>query len=547
MAEIFITGHRNPDLDSVCSAYCYADLKNRLDDKNTYIPVRCGNLNAQTKEVFSRNNLTPPIMMRDVYPKVHDIVRKDSINLQYNEPILRAIRLIDDLNVSVFPVFDGELNFYGLISIHEITRFFIRETSGSRPEYVFRTENFERVLPGYFLNEGEQKEFTAPIMTGAMPYETSVNRFESLLPTKPLLIVGYRKDILSYVLTRDLPGIILTGIDAKDTIDIDFSDYKGHIFISETDTAETIRLLRLSTPIKNIADTGPKRLQGDDLFDDTKESLLGSNYRGLPVFSGDTFEGMVTRRCFINKPKKKIILIDHNELSQSIPGAEQAEIVEIIDHHRLAPEKTYSPIYVFNKPLGSTCTIVFHHYRINSVAISKKIALLLLSGILSDTVLLKSPTTTDEDVRAAQQLASMANVDYTSYGEEMFSQTVLLRSESPNSLITSDFKTYNDFGVSFGIGQVEVVTLAEVPELTEMFTAALEEVRKEKKLEWIMLLITNVIKENSMLISTPCRKMEKSLVYKEIREHLFDLPGVLSRKKQLLPEILRVLEENSKD
>mgnify|MGYP006290414737 FL=1 len=544
MADIYITGHKNPDLDSVCSAYCYADLKNKLDRENSYVPVRCGNLNRQTKEVFANNNITPPQMMRDVYPKVQDIVRKDTINLECNEPILRAVRLIDDLNVSVFPVFDENLDFHSIISIHEITGFFIRETSGERPDYVFRTDNFERVLPGYFLQQGEEDEFVGPIMTGAMPYETSIKRFESLLPKKPVLIIGYRKDILEYVLTQQLPAIILTGIDSPEEVHVDFSGYRGHIFISETDTAETVRLLRLSTPIKNIADTHPDCLNGEDLFDETKEKLLGSNYRGLPVFTDGTFEGMVTRRCFINKPKKKIILVDHNEISQSIPGAEQAEILEIIDHHRLNPEKTYSPIYVFNKPVGSTCTIIFHHYRINNVAINKKIALLMLSGILSDTVLLKSPTTTDEDVRAAQQLASMANIDYHSYGEKMFSQTVLLRSEPPRKLITTDFKTYEDYGVFFGIGQIEVVTLTEVPELAGKFLAALKDIRKEKGLDWIMLLITNVIKENSMLITTSFRNIEKQLVYKPLQNHLFDLPGVLSRKKQLLPEILRVLEEN---
>ncbi len=544
MADIYVTGHKNPDLDSVCAAYCYAELKNKLDADNTYIPVRCGNMNRQTKEVFAKINTPPPEMMRDIYPKVSDVVRKDSINLDYNEPVLHAVRLIDDLNVSVFPVFDENLEFHSTISIHEITGFFIRETCGERPDYVFRTDNFERVLPGYFLRQGEAEEFTAPIMTGAMPYETSVQRFESLLPKKPVLIIGYRKDILDYVLTQQLPAIILTGIDSPKEVALDFSSYRGHIFISETDTAETVRLLRLSTPVKNIADTSPEHLQSDDLFNDAKEKLLDSNYRGLPVFADTTFEGMVTRRCFINKPKKKLILVDHNEISQSIPGAEQAEILEIIDHHRLNPEKTYTPIYVFNKPVGSTCTIIFHHFRTGSVAINKKTALLLLSGILSDTVLLKSPTTTEEDISTARQLASMANIDYQIYGEEIFSQAVLLRSEKPRDLITSDFKSYEDYGVSFGIGQVEVVTLTEVPELTATLFAALEDVRIEKGLDWMMLLITNVIKENSMLVSTSFRNVERHLVYKPLGEHLFDLPGVLSRKKQLLPEVLRVLEEN---
>lgn len=547
MAEIYVTGHRNPDLDSTCSSYCYAHLKNKIDRDNTYIPVRCGSMNQQTKAVFKRFKISPPKMLKDVYPKALDVVRKDRILLDADQPVLRAIRLLDTKNVSVLPVFedDGQRRFYGTISINEISHFFIRENTGERPVYSFLIDNFESVLPGFLLKRGTPEQFSAPIMTGAMPYERGIERLQDLLPQKPIVIVGMRLDMLEYACKQQLPAIILTGVNDGEKIDFDFSGFHGTVFISKIDTAETIRLVRLSTSIRELALDKPKRIDSSEHFDDVKNRLVNSVYRGLPIFSGDQFEGLVTRRCFIEKPKKELILVDHNEISQSIPGADQAHILEIIDHHRLAPQKTVQPIYVYNKPVGSTCTIVYHHFRVHHIQPGKKIAGLLLSGILSDTVLLKSPTTTREDRETVSALEKLSGLDRETYGEEVFSQTAILHSEPPRDLVTGDFKTYTEFDVSFGIGQVEVVTFAEVPEVKDSILEVLESICLEQRLDWTMLLITHVIKENSMLLSSPFPEGEKRLVYAQISDHLFELPGVLSRKKQLLPEVLRVLEEIS--
>lgn len=544
MAEIYVTGHKNPDMDSTCSSFCYARLKNILDTDNSYVPVRCGNLNKQTKSVFKRLNLDPPVLKKDVYPRVIDVAWRNLLRLDTESPVLNAVRAIDERNLSVIPVFSGD-DFEGIVSVHEITRFFIQENTGIRPIHNFFVDNFGEVLPGYFFQKGSLEEFEAPIMTGAMPYDISIERLSRLSPLKPVLIVGLRKDIVRHAIERQLPALILTGIENGDMEGIDFSDYLGHVFISEIDTAETIRLLRLSIPVKHIMETHPLRIESSDHFDKAKATLLDSMLRGIPVFDGDRFEGVVTRRCFIEKPRRNIILMDHNELEQSIPGAEQAEIVEIIDHHRLSAEKTFQPIYFYSKPVGSTCTIVYQHFIHSGVEIKPSSATLLLAGILSDTVMLKSPTTTGEDRSAIKQLQEIAGIDAMEFGEEMFSQTVILRTAQPKKLITSDFKTYSEYGFDIGIGQVEVVTLEDVDDIKAKYRNALETVRKDQRLDWIMLLITNVLKENSMLLSTDFPGGEKALVYKEHSPHLFWLPGVLSRKKQLLPEILRVIEDLS--
>ncbi len=550
MDEILITGHRNPDMDSVCSAWAYARLKNRTDSGTVYTAVRCGHLNNQTKETFRGIGIEPPMLLKDVHPRVGDIITPAVSRLGRGEPILKALKTLHDYTVSILPVFENgdSPQLAGLVSVQEISDFLMSEHVGSRPLYTFRVANFEKVLPGILFRAGEADRFRAPVMVGAMPYEVSIDRIERLLPEKPVLVVGERAGIISYAVEKRFPAIILTGVENPEAISVDLGSYRGTVFLSSTDTAETVRLLRLSAPVEDIMGTDYPTITDETHFDDAKQMLLQSEYRGLPVFSSrdeSRFLGVITRRCFIDRPRKRLIMVDHNEADQSIRGIENADVVEIIDHHRLAPEKTRTPIYVASKPVGSTCTIVYQHYLSFGEKLDVPAAKILLSGILSDTVLLKSPTATAEDHAAVRELADIAGVDYRAFGEEMFSRTSVLSDKDPDQLITADFKVYREYGFSAGIGQVEVVTLEDLEENIEALRNALDHVAERQKLDWVMLLVTNVLKENSKLISRGPALMEEKLIYRKEEEGLFDLPGILSRKKQLLPEILRVLEEVS--
>ncbi len=546
MKDIFITGHRNPDMDSVCASWAYAQLKAKLDPQTSYHAIRCGHMNTQTKETLKSIGITPPRLEKDVYPKVRDIVSRNPQRLTTEEPSLNAIKTVHDYNISIIPIFSPEGNFSGLVSVNEISDFLISEHLGGRPRYAFRTDNFEKVLPGFCYKQGAQNEFTAPVMVGAMPYETSVERIQALIPDKPILVVGQRENILKYAIEQQFPAVVLTGVNEPEEVHIDFRNYNGTVFVSKTDTAETVRLLRLSSPIKNIMGTDYPELTEDHHFDEAKNMLVNSDLRGLPVFSADEtkeFVGVVTRRCFIDRPKRRVIMVDHNEATQSIRGIEHAEILEIIDHHRLGAEKTRTPIYVAAKPVGSTCTIVYQHYLQAGVPVNKTTAKVLLAGLLSDTVILKSPTATSDDRRAAAQLANIAGITIEEFGEQIFSYTAVLTNENPEKIITADFKIYSEFGRNIGIGQVEVVTFQNLDEVMSNYLTALEAVRKEQGLDWTMLLITNVLHEHSKLLTTAFPEAEDRLVFRKEQNGLFDLPEILSRKKQVLPEILRVLEE----
>ncbi len=543
MAEIIITGHRNPDMDSVCAAWCYAEFRNRTDPLNNYTAVRCGSLNNQTRTAFKSAGVEPPRFIKDVSPKVSDVTRRDIVSLDINEPVFHAIKILDEQNVSCLPVFEEGSVFRGIITIHQISGFLISENLGKRPVYRFRIENFQDVLPGFFYKRGEASEFTAPVMTGAMPVEISRERIEALKPEKPVLVVGLREELIRFAIENNFPAVILTGAEDDSQLPIDFNGYSGTVYISRADTAETIRLLRLSAPVKDIMNTKPEIIQADSGFDEAKNLLVNSSYRGLPVFSGDIFSGIVTRRCFIEKPMRKLIMVDHNEISQSVPGADQAEIVGIIDHHRISPQPTKTPIHMDVRPVGSTCTIIFGHFETAGLEIGIETANLLLAGILSDTVILKSPTTTGEDRRAAGKLEVICGTTVEAYGRELLENSAVLEKTPPAELIGTDFKEYREKSISFGVGQAEVINLDGVSRLKEKLVAELKDIAGRKKLDWAMLLVTDVIRENSVLITTSYSKAEELLVYRKIEDNLFDLPGILSRKKQLLPELLRVVEE----
>jgi len=320
MSNIYVTGHRNPDMDCTVASYCYSFLKNKIDPENSYIPIRCGSLNEQTREAFSRAGIQPPEMMKDLYPMVENIAKANIHTLIEYDTILEAVRYILDDNISLIPVLGDEHAYKGIVSINEISRFMLSQQTVERPSYEFYTENYIKVIPGNLFKQGDKEHFTAPIMSGAMPYLVSVSRL-SRLKVLPLLVVGNRKEILQFAVENQLPAIIITGLEKGELPAIDFSDYKGNVFISGADTAESIRLLRLSSPVKTIMNTDLPRVNAKTSFDEAKVLLNHSEFRGLPIFSDGKFIGTVTRRSFIERPRKKLILVDHNEIGQSINGS----------------------------------------------------------------------------------------------------------------------------------------------------------------------------------------------------------------------------------
>lgn len=542
MSKIYITGHRNPDMDSIAAAYSYAVLKNKIDKDNEYIPCALGAMNRLSKGLFERLNLRPLNILKDTFSKVRDVTKRPTLILEPEDPIYELVNMYNQTNPSVVPIMkDGE--FRGLLSVDDINKYFLRENYDSRPVYNLDMSNIRRVVKGFVIKRGEKDQFVAPIMVGAMRFSVFKKRLKEC-KEKPLLVVGCRNDHISEAIKEQIPGIILTGVEEDSLEDIDFSSFNGFVYASHEDTAETIRLLRLSVRVDTLLrDSKEPIITRDMLFDTAKGILADSDKRGLPVFDRENgiFSGFITRRCFLERPRAKIILVDHNEASQSVNGIEDADIVEIIDHHRLDAPKTRNPIAITALPVGSTCTIVFEQFGRYNQEIDSLTAKVLLAGIASDTVMLKSPTTTSLDRFAVKSLSEIANVDFEEFGKELFSKGSTLTSLKPEVAISSDFKVYGENSIKFGIGQIEVTTLQDVNEMSETYLTELEKKRENDALDWAMLLVTNVLSSESVLMTTNY-KLNYRFAYEEIKQCIFSLPGVLSRKKQLLPEVIRVIE-----
>ncbi|MBR2282377.1 MAG: putative manganese-dependent inorganic diphosphatase [Spirochaetales bacterium] len=536
MRKVYITGHRNPDIDSICSAYAYAQLKRILDPSSEYIPVRCGHLSDSVRSQLEFIGFEPQSYMRDVHPKVSDVMRKPDIVLDADSPIYNLVNVYSMKQSSVIPVTDKG-RFLGLLSVDDITAWFLEDNSATVPVYDFTVRNIASVIPGRVLKKGESDEFKANLIAGAADLEG----FKTFVrPNSPsMLVMGFRKDLLEYAMSMQIPAIIITASESVE--DLDLSGYRGLVYSTRLGTAEAMRRLRMAEPVRRIMGTQGRNLQVTDLFDDAKEMLASSSLRGLPVFDGDRWVGYVTRRCFLSKPQYNVILVDHNEASQSIKGVEESNILEVIDHHRVNAPKTKTPVLFDIEPLGSTCTIVHQMYLRNGLIPDSLTSKVLLTGVICDTLMLKSPTTTAIDVTSAGQLASMCGVDdIAAFGQSLFSKSESLSTRDPATVIGSDFKSYTENGQNIGVGQCEVPTLADLDDYRDVYLEKLAEKARSGGYAWTLLMVTDVLHGNSVLLTSPS-KYEKKLSYVELHDHVFDMPGVLSRKMQLLPEILHAM------
>lgn len=542
MSKIYITGHKNPDMDSIAAAYSYSVLKNKIDPDNQYIPVALGAMNSISRSLFERLGIKSLDILKDTFSKVKDVCKRPTLILEPEDPIYELVNMYNQTNPSVVPIMKDGI-YKGLLSVDDINKYFLRENYDSRPVYSLDINNIRRVVKGFMIKRGSVDDFVAPIMVGAMRFSVFKKRLKDC-KEKPLLVVGCRNDHIAEAIKEQIPGLILTGVEEDSLDEIDFSGFNGFVYASHEDTAETIRLLRLSVKVETLLIPSKEiTITQDMLFDSAKGILADSNKRGLPVFDKEngSFMGFITRRCFLERPRTKLILVDHNEASQSVKGIEDAEIVEIIDHHRLDAVKTTNPISITAMPVGSTCTIVFEQYNRYDQEIDPLTAKVLLAGIASDTVMLKSPTTTSLDRNAVKTLCAIASVDFEAFGKELFSRGSSLSSVDAKSAISSDFKVYTERGVKFGIGQIEVTTLDDIDDVSDNYLAELEKKKEGDSLDWAMLLVTNVLTSTSVLLCTNYKNNYR-FEYEELKSQIFSLPGVLSRKKQLLPEVIRVLE-----
>lgn len=535
MSKVYVTGHRNPDLDSLCAALSYANLKNLTDPANEYIPVHCSPVSDSVKKQMEAMGLDIPEYKKDVHPKVRDIMLEPAVKFQKSDPIFALIQTYSTDKPSVVPVFEGE-NFAGLLSVDDITGWFLSDNRGAERSYRISADNISRVIPCEIIHKGEKDEIEGKLLIGAAPLDSFVEYLDN--DASCIVVVGARKEHIEYAAGKQVPAIIIT-VDG-DMPEVDVSGYKGYIIKSAMDTVETIRHLRLAETIGSMMESETETIDIDERFVNGRSIFLGSHTRGLAVTEGGVFRGFVTRRCFLDMPVNNVIMVDHNEPAQSIEGIETANVVEIIDHHRLDSLSTNMPIFIDAEPLGSCNTIIYQQYIRHGIMPDKHMAKVMLTGIVADTLILRSPTTTASDISTVEMLARLAKVDSVQeFGEQLFSITDNLAGQDPEPMILSDFKQYENFGIRMGVGQCEVTTLDDINEYADTYIEALEAIAKAQGLDWTLLMVTDVLREKSMLLCSDhmaCRE----LPYAKAGEGMYSMPGVMSRKKQLLPILLSV-------
>ena len=541
--KIYVVGHKNPDTDSIASAYALASLRQRTNPESEYISARAGNANNQTKYIFERAGLQLPQIIKDVYPKVEDIMEHNTEVVSVNAPVMDVFTKIQETGAQQLPVVTSDGSLAGLVGSAELMHIFIQDEVTKRPRYFFKASYIPDMIKGSIYHKGELEEFRAAVMVGAMRVEQSLERIEKAGAEETILVVGNRREVIECAIAQKIPAIIITGTLPGEIIEIDLKNYCGWIFLSNLDSAETIRRMIMACPVEKIMEQKIEALSPEDYVDEAQNISYKSRQRVFPVTNEGKLVGVVTRNLILQKFKSKLILVDHNEAAQAVDGIETAEVLEIVDHHRLGAVKTNAPVNFYAKPVGSTCTLVWQLFAASGIEPDQKVAMLMMGGIISDTVMLKSPTTTTEDKTALRALEKLTGLSAEAYGLDIFSATDSLSARTPESIITTDFKMYSEFGISFGVGQVEVVTLSDVNDMYERISRELTHQKQVGSLDWALLLITDIIKEESVLICTQFDAAEKQLNYRKISEHYFSLPGVLSRKKQLLPELLRIVEE----
>ncbi len=540
--EIFVIGHKNPDTDSICSAIAYANLKNKLTGDN-YAAKRAGQINEETRYVLDYFGVKIPEYVADVGTQVKDIEIRMTQGVDADISLKKAWQLMRQNNVVTLPITEGK-KLRGLITIGDIAKSYM-DVYESTILGVARTQysNIIETIDGTMI-VGDEKAFVDKgkvLVAAANP-----DLMESYIEENDLVILGNRYESQLCAIEMSAGCIVVCeGAEVSRTIKR-LAEEKGcTVIMSPHDTFTVARQINQSMPISYFMKTdGLVTFRQDSLVDQIKDVMAKLRHRDFPILdSKGEYVGMISRRNLMNMRRKQIILVDHNERSQAPDGIDNAEILEIIDHHRIGSLETMGPVFFRNQPLGCTATIIYQFYKENQVEIEPKIAGLLCAAIVSDTLMYRSPTCTRTDQAAAEELAKLAGIEVKEFARNMFAAGSNLKGKTPEEVFYQDFKKFNINETEFGVGQISSMNEEELKALKEKLLPYMDKVSKDSGVGMIFFMLTNILEESTELIY--CGKDCKGLVSDAFREKAGEnsvvLPGVVSRKKQLIPAFVNAL------
>ena len=543
--KVWVVGHKNPDTDSICAAIAYANLKNQADG-NRYEAKRAGELNEETKYVLDTFGVKSPGLITDVGARVKDIEIRKTPGVSGKISLKRAWEMMKEQSVVTLPVTDKENNLEGLIITGDIATSYMDVYDNSilsraKTQY----QNIVDTLDGTMLCGNEHAYFMkGKVVVGSANPET----MEQFLEDDDLVIMGNRYDAQICALESNASCIVIAGSPQVPKTIVKMAEEKHCVLITtDYDTYTAARLINQSMPIKFFMRREQLvTFETEEYIDEVREIMSKEKHRDFPVLDEDgKYIGMISRRNLLNMKKKQLILVDHNEKTQAVDGIGGADILEIIDHHRIGSLETMSPVFFRNQPLGCTATIIYQMYQEQKVAIDKKVAGLLCSAILSDTLMYRSPTCTPLDKAVAEELAQIADINIEEHAKAMFQAGSDFGSKTPEEIFYQDFKTFSQDGVEFGVGQLSAMTQEELEQVRDKLLPYLRDVLVERKIEMVFVMLTNIIEETTYLICAGEKAddlVEKAYhVHKEGDYHV--LKGVVSRKKQLIPMFMSAMQE----
>ena len=537
----FVIGHKNPDTDSIASAIALSELKSAFGGGH-FVPARAGDLNPQTEFILNRFNIQPPRYIADVHPRAKDIMSPGVVTVNEETPFHKVLELMRKEEVRFMPVLDPEGRPKGVLTLMEIAKRYLEAEHSI--EVTTSLKNIVETLGAKMKHDTlGGKELTLTVYIGAMSEEAFLYILGQEDPRKCAIIVGDRVDIQKRAVEKGVGLLIISGGFDVEKCVLDAAREKGvSIIVSPFDSATTSILVRVSTPALNICERSFETVSPDDLVESIKYKAAVS--AGLIVLDGSgVMQGVITKTDILKPSGLNLVLVDHNELSQAVDGAEKVNIVEVVDHHRIGNFTCPLPIPFICEPVGSTSTLVAELFRRTGAPLKKEIAGLLLSGVLSDTVILKSPTTTARDKEMVGWLEERSGLDHMALGKEIFGSTASLKSRGPEAVVGGDFKVFETKGKKFGIGQVETIGFDEFREEAMKLSEELVKARDKKELKLSALLVTDITQGTSLLLAVGDREVLYKLDYPRLGEGVYELKGVISRKKQVVPHILGLFNE----
>ena len=546
--KTLVIGHRNPDTDSICSAICYANLKHRAAG-GEYVPARAGQVNRETQFVLNYFGVEEPRLIEDVRTQVKDIEIRKTKGVADTISLKKAWNIMQENNVVTIPSVREDGTLEGLITVGDITKTYmniydssILSKANTRYSNIIETLEADLLVgdAGAYFNQGKV------LIAAANP-----DLMEFYIEPHDLVILGnrYESQLCAIEMGADCI-IVCEGAGVSMTIKKIAQDRGCTVIATTYDTYTAARLINQSMPISYFMTREHLiTFNSDDYIDEIRDVMASKRHRDFPILDKDgRYLGMISRRNLLGARGKLVILVDHNEKNQAVAGIESAEIQEIIDHHRLGTVQTMSPVFFRNQPLGCTATIIYQMYQEAGVEIDKKIAGLLCSAIISDTLLFRSPTCTAVDEAAARALAGIAGLDIESYAMRMFSAGSNLKDKTDEEIFYQDFKRFTAGKAMIGVGQITSLNAEELRSLRERMVAFMHGAGERNGLDMVFFMLTNILTETTELVcqgqgalQLAARAFHQDT--EEDQEPVLTLPGVVSRKKQLIPELMLAEQE----